>query len=273
MIANLDDPNSLPEIDRSELSASILAQAIEARGALIVRNCLPREVARNLDQHVLRALDEMEKPDAQRNKQWFDVQRGGGELQMARATAANAGCALLLDCPEALAHTMQAYATHGLTGILSAHLGGELMVSRHKATLRRTRPKQNLTDYWHQDGAFMGTSMRTLNVWMALTDCGERASSVEIAARRFNSVIPCEHGVALAPDKAKEAAPITVTPVCAPGDAIMFDHLCLHRTDQSPAYSEDRRALEVWFFEPSSFPHTYDQKPIRVADVLKAASV
>ena len=40
---------------------------------------------------------------------------------------------------------------------------------------------------WHQDGAFLGESIRSLNVWLALTQCGEDAPGLEVvshAARR-----------------------------------------------------------------------------------------
>jgi hypothetical protein len=45
---------------------------------------------------------------------------------------------------------------------------------------------------------------------------------------------------------------------------LMFDHLCLHRTSINPAYAEERRALETWFFAPSTYPHNFDPRPIRV---------
>jgi len=43
-------------------------------------------------------------------------------------------------------------------------------------------------------------------------------------------------------------------PVFGPGDALLFDHLLLHRTAVSPGMTRDRYAIESWFFAPSAFP-------------------
>jgi hypothetical protein len=44
----------------------------------------------------------------------------------------------------------------------------------------------------------------------------------------------------------------------------VFDHLCLHRTSLNAAYTEERRALETWFFASSTYPYEYDPRPIRL---------
>ena len=46
-------------------------------------------------------------------------------------------------------------------------------------------------------------------------------------------------------------------PVFAPGDAIFFDHMNLHRTGSRPEMTEPRFAVESWFFGPSAFPEGY----------------
>lgn len=107
--------------------------------------------------------------------------------------------------------------------------------------------------------------MRVLNIWLALTPCGQDAASVEIAGRRFESVIPCDHAVAVSAALAKSLAPTTYTPVCEPGDALLFDHLCLHRTSRAAPYTQERRALEMWFFDPATYPRAYDPEPVALA--------
>jgi hypothetical protein len=32
------------------------------------------------------------------------------------------------------------------------------------------------------------------------------------------------------------------------GDALLFDHMTLHRTDMDPAMTQTRYAVEMWFF-------------------------
>ena len=43
-------------------------------------------------------------------------------------------------------------------------------------------------------------------------------------------------------------------PIFEPGDALLFDHLCLHRTAVGPGMTEDRYATETWSFAPSVYP-------------------
>ncbi|MEZ5167509.1 MAG: hypothetical protein R2695_13835 [Acidimicrobiales bacterium] len=54
---------------------------------------------------------------------------------------------------------------------------------------------------------------------------------------------------------AEEAADV---PVLAPefreGDALLFDHLFLHRTGVTDAMTKERYAIESWFFAPSAYP-------------------
>jgi len=44
--------------------------------------------------------------------------------------------------------------------------------------------------------------------------------------------------------------------VFAPGDALLFDELLLHRT-AALARAQDRYAIESWFFAPSSYPDNH----------------
>ncbi len=50
------------------------------------------------------------------------------------------------------------------------------------------------------------------------------------------------------------AGGVTARPAFAPGDALLFDHLTLHRTGVGPGMSRDRYAIESWFFAPSTYP-------------------
>ena len=45
-----------------------------------------------------------------------------------------------------------------------------------------------------------------------------------------------------------------VCPYFQPGDAIFFDHYCLHRTAEGPNDTLSRFALESWFFAESRAP-------------------
>jgi hypothetical protein len=53
------------------------------------------------------------------------------------------------------------------------------------------------------------------------------------------------------------------TPAFNPGDVLIFDHMSVHRTHQSPDMREVRYALECWTFAPDHFPNT--QTPVALS--------
>jgi hypothetical protein len=48
-----------------------------------------------------------------------------------------------------------------------------------------------------------------------------------------------------------------VRPIFEPGDALLFDDLCLHKTGSDPEMPNPRYAVESWFFGASGFPREY----------------
>jgi hypothetical protein len=48
--------------------------------------------------------------------------------------------------------------------------------------------------------------------------------------------------------------------VFRPGDALLFDERNLHATACGPEMTENRYAIEAWFFAPSCYPA--DQVPL-----------
>jgi hypothetical protein len=51
-------------------------------------------------------------------------------------------------------------------------------------------------------------------------------------------------------------------PVFRPGDALLFDHLLLHRTFTDPSMTATRYATETWFFAPNAYPDPAEQVPL-----------
>ena len=97
-----------------------------------------------------------------------------------------------------------------------------------------------------------------MNTWVALSRCGGTypAPGLEVVPRRLPEILPVDgeltpHSVAA--DLVAEVATDTPTicPEFAPGDALLFDERFLHRTHLSAEMTEDRYALECWFFAPS----------------------
>jgi ectoine hydroxylase-related dioxygenase (phytanoyl-CoA dioxygenase family) len=143
--------------------------------------------------------------------------------------------------------------------VLSDYLGERPALSVKKWTLRRV-PVDSGTN-WHQDGAFLG-SVRTVNLWVALSDCGVTAPTVDVVARRLDHLVETGTGGAFfdwsvgqeVVDRARGDAPI-VRPQFQAGDALLFDDYNLHRTATSAEMTDVRYAIESWFFAPSSYPH------------------
>ena len=131
------------------------------------------------------------------------------------------------------------------------------MLLARKCTLRRTSPNgQN--GGWHQDGAFMGAGIRSLNVWIPLTHCGDTAPGLDIVGRRLDEIVQTGQGAIYAwatdPDAAERAAAGSIVrPIFEPGDALVFDHMNLHRTAIDPDMQHERYAIETWLMAPSTY--------------------
>jgi hypothetical protein len=156
--------------------------------------------------------------------------------------------------------------TSGVIAMIAAILGERPALSIGKSTLRRV-PHTSDTD-WHQDGAFLGAGVRTINVWLSLSPCGIDAPGLDVVARRLPYVLQTgSHGAqfdwSVGPglvDLLESGGVRVESPVFAAGDALMFDELMLHRTGVRPGMTKSRWAVESWFFAPSTFP--MDQAPI-----------
>ena len=84
---------------------------------------------------------------------------------------------------------------------------------------------------WHQDGAFLGDGIRTVNAWTALTPCGRDAPGVEVFARPFDEIVATGTDDALftwsvSPEQADRLGTgDVVRPEFAAGDALLFNQL------------------------------------------------
>ena len=167
------------------------------------------------------------------------------------------GSVWMADSPANAALVLDLLVARGVIGAVTAHLGERPCFSLQKSTLRHLRAEPGFGG-WHQDGAFLGDDVRTMNVWAALTPCGGDLPTpgLELVPRRFDEILSTDGGMvahSVDPDLIAQLAgeTPTVRPEFGVGDGLMFDEKLLHSTYLPAHMTDDRYALECWLFAPS----------------------
>jgi hypothetical protein len=264
----------VPEINAQELNAATLTAGIRRHGALLVRGLLsePRALAMAAGvQHAMDACEAWHRTGmGESESPWYSrlALPADCEIAPARVWVEEAGGVWTVDSPRMLQELIECFAATGVTAAIEGYFGERAMLSVGKSTLRRVPSTIKLAD-WHQDGAFMGSEIRSVNCWLSLSHCGEDASGLDILPRRLEQVLPTgSHGAyfdwSVGAGMVEQAAEglAMASPVFAPGDAMLFDHFFLHRTGIPAAIARDRYAIESWFFAPSAYPA--QQVPLRL---------
>lgn len=281
----------IPEVAAADLTVEVLKKAIREKGCLIVRNFFDaadvrlmrsyvdhsfavnenktnfvnRYLTKQVDLHEV--LEKTRADIAQKQKTnptYTNTVKLGKTL--AQPLGKNKSC-LAAQTPMLTEKLLRLYERKQLKPLLQCYLGSEPCVSVYKWVLRRAGSPEAPIDF-HQDGAFMGDEITSLNCWIALSDCGagydvhgmdivpirhmnafEKGSGVLNWTISANSVV----------EKYSEAA--IVTPTFNAGDMFFFDHLLVHRTQSIPNPAGKRYAIETWFFDSVNFPK--NQIPIR----------
>lgn len=147
----------------------------------------------------------------------------------------------------------------GLTDLVADYFAEPPAVSVNKSTLRRVPPGARTGD-WHQDGAFLGDGIKSVNAWICLSDCGVDAPGLDLVPTRMGLADTGTEGAhfdwAVAPQMVENVRGdvAVIRPTFRPGDILLFDHLFLHRTASEPTMTNSRYAIETWFFAPSCYP-------------------
>ena len=249
-----------------ELDPRALREGIARSGCLLVRGLISNERAQQLAAGIDKALEGFDRyADAASDTNpspWYlpfepraGTYRVGGRRNWVRAS----GAVWTVDSPRMLFQLCDLLDDTGIGDLVTSYLGERPALSANKCTLRRV-PIDTSTN-WHQDGAFLGAKVRTMNLWLVLSDCGDDSPGLEILPRRLDTVLQTGTDGAMfdwsvSPTIVSEIA--GDTPVIAPhfraGDALLFDHFLLHRTAVGPGMRRERYAMETWMFAPSSYP-------------------
>ena len=264
--ADASTPGPLPELEAAALTPATLRAGLRHQGCVLVRGLITPDRADALAGGIDRALDAFDAAVAgaseDETQPWYvpfapkpGQYRVGGRRNWVRAS----GGVWTADSPRMLFELLDMIEATGIGAIVTEYLGERPALSANKCTLRRV-PLTSNTD-WHQDGAFLGTSVRTLNVWLSLSHCGRDVPGLDILPRRLDHL--AETGTEGAFFDWSVAPPIVeqlsrdvpvLRPEFSPGDALLFDHMFLHRTAIGPEMTHERYAIETWFFAPSVYP-------------------
>ena len=253
----------LIDLPRAEATPEVVGGAIRHHGCILVRGLLDRPVAEGLVDSIERAFVGLEaanegapvaetspwyvplashpdyppdQTDERANLRWFRV--------------------CTMDSPRAMFEVIDAFEVAGVGEIARRYLGARPVMSASKWALRRM-PKRKIAG-WHQEANVFPTfPLRTLNVWLTLTPCGDDSPSLDVVPRRETQVhdVPGPGFMFTGKhfDEVAGDAP-RVSPRYEPGDAMIFDEMLIHRTNTDHAMDRVRYSIESWFFAPSGQP-------------------
>lgn len=252
-----------PAIAAEDLTGGVLASSIHDQGCLQVKQLVPSAGVQRLREDIDCAFYgyDANARDGKHASEWFTrFEPGPGEVHITRPWLRRGGGVFTADSPRTFFDLLDTYEDVGLIDVITAFLGERPVVSLDKCTLRRVRAGDGIT--WHQDGAFLGSGVPAVNVWLSLSKSGASAPGLEIVPRRFDAIVDTGTDDAEYPwsvassvvETARAGKPLC-RPVLDPGDALLFDGMLLHRTSPDGLRPDATRyAIETWFFAPSSYP-------------------
>lgn len=269
----LCDIGTIPEIESRALTPELLKNGVIGHGALILRNFCDQPFIDKMKTNIDRSMEAYDlyqagKPLLELAPWYHPVDAPNkDEFRIENAWARKAAGVFGASSPRSMFDLLGEIENTNLIESIEHYFGERPALSVKKTTLRRVPRDSNAG--WHQDGAFLGENIRTVNLWIALTDCGSTAPSMDMVPLRLNEIVPTGTDNADYSWTVNNDLAIRVSGPTPPqrlhfkaGDAILFDEMNLHRTGVSPGMTNDRYAIEAWFFAPSKYPT--DQLPILV---------
>jgi hypothetical protein len=256
------DKYGLPVIQAADLDVQTLRQVFAEYGALHVRGLLDPSGVDFMKEVIDRALAAdtaaCTGAPAEETFPWFEAFEK--PLEHTRSHVRSTGSMLAADSPRAAFHLLNMFYDLKIDRLLMELFGERAGLSVEKTSLRRVYPWPAPSD-WHQDGKFLGSTIRSVNVWLTLSDSGVDAPGLEIVPKRLNHILQTdgvefEYTVSDAIVQ-RQFPGAMIRPEFKAGDALLFDHFLIHRTWSIANMTKVRYALESWFFPPSSSPAGY----------------
>jgi hypothetical protein len=255
----------LPEFTRADVTPELLRAGILRDGCVLVRGLIDRDAALAFAERIDRSFAACDRflAGEEGDEGFYEEFRPHllSKGVLGRDWIHQGGGVLAADSPTVAFEMFGLFRDAELQPLIDGYLGEPSLISAHKTTLRKASP--TVPGAWHQDGKFLG-DVRSLNMWLSLSRCGDVAPGLDIVPRRLDHLVQTQTDeafldIAISQRKAEEAAGDTpiIRPIFEPGDALFFDEMFLHQTGVDPAMPNPRFALENWFFGSSSFPVDY----------------
>jgi len=253
--------DKIPVVSYSGLNYRLLVDAMSNHGTLVIKGGFnPSEVAA-LKQGVIDARAARESDggagDGRRHYSALLSGQNQGRSHMIKDSV------YLPEAPAMLTDFLSVLYDGKFKPLIRKYLLGAASFSVEKSVLRIAEPDDSdKWDFaWHQDGAFLGENIRSLNMWVALSDCGVDAPSLDIITNRYSEILPT--GTDRAFDSWALGPELVASEIekngyehliVEAGDVVFFDHLNVHRTGMLKGMTQDRYAIECWFFSEFGFP-------------------
>jgi hypothetical protein len=252
----------LIDLPRSEVTPELIGGAIRHHGCILVRGLLDPETAEGLVPSIESAFAGLEAANegasAAETSPWYvplashpdfppDQTDERANLRWYRVCT--------MDSPRAMFDVIGAFEAAGVREITETYLDARPVMTASKWALRRM-PKRKLSG-WHQEAnVFPKVHLRTMNIWLTLTACGDDSPSLDVVPRREAVVHPLDNGFMIPMPAFEEiaAGAPKVSPRYEPGDAMLFDEMLIHRTNTDQSMERVRYSIESWFFAPAGHP-------------------
>lgn len=269
------DVDGVPEIAAADLNADAIRAGVFGRGALVVRGLLHSAqvdlLAHSVDQAFAGYDRSRHGKRVHPGDPWFapfDLPNTA-PADHPRRWIRSGGGVYAAESPRAMFHLVDVLRESGIVDLAQGYFQERAALSVLKTTLRIVEPEASIGAGWHQDGAFLGPDIRSLNVWIALTACGRDAPGLQMIPRRLDHVVGAGAGNAAFSWSIDSDLIDTLTEGAGPtwldfeaGDVVFFDELNLHSTATRPGMVNQRKAVEAWFFSASHYP--LDRVPLLV---------
>lgn len=270
----------VPEVSAEEFDVAKLRSAMATSGSLIVRGFMDIPTTRYYKSVIDGVLSTCYLPKDDRPEitspraafynppPQFESPSVHEDWRHCRYFHRTSGSAMCIEVSSVAEQLLELYEQMGLRELVTDYLGEAPCLSAQKWVLRRSLlPVQS--SGWHQDGAFMGADINSINMWITLDECGAEsgAPGLDVVPKRLTEIFKPGAGGAMfdwsAGEQAIEEAfgkNVVVSPLFNAGDAYFFDHFFLHRTQYRESFTKLRYAIENWFFGSDNF--SKDQFPL-----------